>query len=158
MGMTINIPEHIRALLDGHITEEMQARLVSNLIYMPALMGYTLDGAERPGHSSQAPDGAIRPNVDEITVFFESIVNDALIHIANGMDPQKAFESAMVEGIAFAANRIVPDTPIDTGRARTEWRLVLPPGVDTSTTDQMMAEMSPSVQLVSEKYGKRAHG
>lgn len=158
MGMQIAIPEHLRAILEGHITEDMRARLVSNLQYMPALMGYRLDGTERPGHSEQAPDGAIRPNVDEIDTFFQSVINDALVNIANGMDPQKAFESAVVEGISFAANRIVPDTPIDTGRARSEWRIELPPGVDTAQTDQMMGEMAPSVKLVSEKYGKRASG
>lgn len=126
MGVEISIPANLSAFFAQNVPETRKAELVTNLIYMMPLEGIRLDGSNRPGHSPQAPAGMVRINMPQIDTNFYRAMVDAVEEASQGGNIADLLDEALIDGIMYAAQEIVTDTPIDTGRARNEWRVILP--------------------------------
>ncbi|MNS39862.1 hypothetical protein D3C72_721600 [compost metagenome] len=96
-----------------------QAEVYSDLVYMPRL---------EKGWSAQAPEGMVRPNLPEAEQQFRRNVIDAVDAIAQGADADAELAKAVDDAALSLLNRIVPDTPIRTGRARASWEITLTSG------------------------------
>lgn len=93
----------------------IEAQVVNHIRYILSL---------EYGHSQQAPNGMLRTNMGRLEnaarVFMQR-------HLAENPDnPGRALELAVAEAAQFALKVLVEATPVDTGAAKREWRVIGP--------------------------------
>ena len=141
MGIEINLSGSLSNLLRGvPMDDDISGEIFSNVEYMPPLAGYDKDGNERPGHSSQAPDGWYRPNEAAVQTYHEQAIGDAVERIEGGANPFDALAEGVTDSTMFALREFTVDVPIDTGRAMGSLQAHLPDGRETDSVQEGFAD------------------
>lgn len=92
---------------------EIEAQITSDLEYILPLEN---------GWSPQAPDGMVAVNLPNIRALFERDVGRLDFATATEHDMRRV----VIEAALFGLSEIAADTPVDTGRAKGSWTVVLP--------------------------------
>ena len=123
--------------------DEVQALITSNLEYILPL---------EDGYSPQAPEGMVDVNLPNIRRLFEHDVGRLDFATATERDMRKVVTEAALFGLA----EIATDTPVDTGRAKGSWTVVLPDGSRTDAVAKGHAPPANSEQSAKLRKAARA--
>jgi hypothetical protein len=115
MSAEIEISADLEAFLSLRLGD-MEAQILSNLEYIMPLEW---------GHSGQAPQGMVGAFINDYQDWF---VAELRIALDTSDDLPKALEAGVTMAALQILRAIADRTPVDTGRAKNSWDVVLPDG------------------------------